>query len=231
MTDLSTAQPNDIIKHALQTYGRDVAISFSGAEDVLLIEYAAQTGLPFRVFSLDTGRLHAETYRFFQAVEERYRLHIEYTFPDAPAVERLVRAKGMFSFYPDGHKECCDIRKVDPLRRHLSGLKAWITGQRRDQSPTRGAVPVSQVDPVFKGLSGGELMKLNPLANVSSNDVWFAIRALNVPFNPLHERGFVSIGCEPCTKAILPSQHEREGRWWWEEATKKECGLHKGNLS
>ena len=208
-----------------------MAISFSGAEDVLLIEYAAQTGLPFRVFSLDTGRLHAETYRFFQAVEERYRLHIEYTFPDAPAVERLVRAKGMFSFYQDGHKECCDIRKVDPLRRQLSGLKAWITGQRRDQSPTRGAVPVSQVDPVFKGLSGGELMKFNPLANVSSNDVWFAIRALNVPFNPLHERGFVSIGCEPCTKAILPSQHEREGRWWWEEATKKECGLHKGNLS
>ena len=231
MTDLSTAQPTDIIKHALQTYGRDVAISFSGAEDVLLIEYAAQTGLPFRVFSLDTGRLHAETYRFFQSVEERYRLHIEYTFPDAPAVERLVRAKGMFSFYQDGHKECCDIRKVDPLRRQLSGLKAWITGQRRDQSPTRGAVPVSQVDPVFKGLSGGELMKFNPLANVSSNDVWFAIRALNVPFNPLHERGFVSIGCEPCTKAILPSQHEREGRWWWEEATKKECGLHKGNLS
>ncbi len=231
MTDLSTAQPTDIIKHALQTYGRDVAISFSGAEDVLLIEYAAQTGLPFRVFSLDTGRLHAETYRFFQAVEERYRLHIEYTFPDAPAVERLVRAKGMFSFYQDGHKECCDIRKVDPLRRQLSGLKAWITGQRRDQSPTRGAVPVSQVDPVFKGLSGGELMKFNPLANVSSNDTWFAIRALNVPFNPLHERGFVSIGCEPCTKAILPSQHEREGRWWWEEATKKECGLHKGNLS
>jgi adenylyl-sulfate reductase (glutathione) len=231
MTDLSHAQPPDIIKHALETYGRDVAISFSGAEDVLLIEYAVQTGLPFRVFSLDTGRLHPETYRFFQAVEERYRLHIEYTFPDAPAVERLVRAKGMFSFYQDGHKECCDIRKVDPLRRQLSGLKAWITGQRRDQSPTRGAVPVSQVDPVFKGLSGGELMKFNPLANVNSNDVWFAIRALNVPFNPLHERGFVSIGCEPCTKAILPSQHEREGRWWWEEATKKECGLHKGNLS
>ena len=133
MTDLSTAQPTDIIKHALQTYGRDVAISFSGAEDVLLIEHAAQTGLPFRVFSLDTGRLHAETYRFFQAVEERYRLHIEYTFPDASAVERLVRTKGMFSFYQDGHKECCDIRKVDPLRRQLSGLKAWITGQRRDQ--------------------------------------------------------------------------------------------------
>jgi len=230
MTDLSAASPTDIIAHVLKTYGKDAAISFSGAEDVLLIEYAAQTGLPFRVFSLDTGRLHAETYRFFQAVEERYRLHIEYTFPDATAVEKLVRAKGLFSFYQDGHKECCDIRKVDPLRRQLSGLKAWITGQRRDQSPTRGAVQVSQVDPVFKGLGGGELMKFNPLANTSLNDVWFAIRALNVPFNPLHEKGFVSIGCEPCTKAILPSQHEREGRWWWEEGTKKECGLHSGNL-
>jgi len=230
MTDLSAASPTDIIAHVLKTYGKDAAISFSGAEDVLLIEYAAQTGLPFRVFSLDTGRLHAETYRFFQAVEERYRLHIEYTFPDATAVEKLVRAKGLFSFYQDGHKECCDIRKVDPLRRQLSGLKAWITGQRRDQSPTRGAVQVSQVDPVFKGLGGGELMKFNPLANTSLNDVWFAIRALNVPFNPLHEKGFVSLGCEPCTKAILPSQHEREGRWWWEEGTKKECGLHSGNL-
>ena len=230
MTDLSAASPTDIIAHVLKTYGKDAGISFSGAEDVLLIEYAAQTGLPFRVFSLDTGRLHAETYRFFQAVEERYRLHIEYTFPDATAVEKLVRAKGLFSFYQDGHKECCDIRKVDPLRRQLSGLKAWITGQRRDQSPTRGAVQVSQVDPVFKGLGGGELMKFNPLANTSLNDVWFAIRALNVPFNPLHEKGFVSLGCEPCTKAILPSQHEREGRWWWEEGTKKECGLHSGNL-
>ena len=230
MTDLTTAEPLAIITHALTTYGKDAAISFSGAEDVLLIEYAAQSGLPFRVFSLDTGRLHPETYRFFQAVEERYRLHIEYTFPDASTVERMVRAKGMFSFYQDGHKECCDIRKVEPLRRQLSGLKAWITGQRRDQSPTRGSVPVAQVDPVFKGLGGGELMKFNPLANTSSNDVWFAIRALNVPYNPLHERGFVSLGCEPCTRPILPSQHEREGRWWWEEATKKECGLHKGNL-
>ena len=156
MIDLSTAQPADIIKHALETYGRDAAISFSGAEDVLLIEYAAQTGLPFRVFSLDTGRLHPETYRLFQAVEERYRIRIEYCFPEARAVETLVRAKGLFSFYQDGHKECCDIRKVAPLRTHLSGLRAWVTGQRRDQSPTRGNVPFSQLDPVFRGTNGGE---------------------------------------------------------------------------
>jgi adenylyl-sulfate reductase (glutathione) len=222
--------PIEYIRNALTTYGRDCAISFSGAEDVLLIEYAAQTKLPFRVFSLDTGRLHPETYRFFESVESHYKLRIEYCFPDNAAVEKLVRTKGMFSFYKDGHKECCDIRKVDPLRKQLGGLRAWITGQRRDQSPTRGNVPTSQVDPVFKGLGGGELMKYNPLADVSKDDVWLSIRALGVPYNSLHERGFVSIGCEPCTKPTLPSQHEREGRWWWEESTKKECGLHSGNL-
>jgi len=238
MPDLATltstcanAEPRDIIATALTAFGSDAAISFSGAEDVLLIELARQTGLPFRVFSLDTGRLHAETYRFFAAVEKRYDLHVEYCFPEAPAVEALVRTKGLFSFYDDGHEECCTIRKVAPLRRQLSGLKAWITGQRRDQSPTRGNVPRVQTDPVFRGQSGGDLIKFNPLADISSTDLWFQIRALEVPYNPLHERGFVSIGCEPCTKPILPSQHEREGRWWWEEGTKKECGLHKGNLT
>ena len=229
--ELTTADPVAIIRRALSDFGKDAAISFSGAEDVLLIEYARQSGLPFRVFSLDTGRLHPETYRYFQAVEDHFKLRIEYCFPDANAVERLVRAKGLFSFYQDGHKECCDIRKVAPLARQLSGLMAWITGQRRDQSPTRGNVPVVQLDPAFKGQGGTPLVKFNPLANISSQDVWYAIRALGVPVNPLHERGFVSIGCEPCTKPILPSQHEREGRWWWEEATKKECGLHKSNLN
>jgi adenylyl-sulfate reductase (glutathione) len=222
--------PRPLIDHVLATYGSDAAISFSGAEDVLLIEYAAQTKRPFRVFSLDTGRLHSETYRYFAAVEKHYALRIEYCVPDAAELQPFVRAKGLFSFYDDGHKECCDLRKVNPLRRQLSGLKAWITGQRRDQSPTRGAVALHQVDPVFRGLGGGDLQKFNPLANTSSSDVWLAIRALGVPYNHLHEQGFVSIGCEPCTKAILPSQHEREGRWWWEEGTKKECGLHAGNL-
>ena len=230
------SSPYDLLSAALTTYGTDCAISFSGAEDVLLVEYAhqwsqANGGRPYRVFSLDTGRLHAETYRLFQAVEERYRIRIEYCFPDAAQVQGLVRAKGLFSFYQDGHKECCDIRKVNPLRIQLSGLRAWITGQRKDQSPTRGNVPTQQTDPAFKGLGGGELKKFNPLAETSSEDVWLAIRALEVPYNALHERGFVSIGCEPCTKATLPSQHEREGRWWWEDATKKECGLHKGNLT
>lgn len=229
--ELAGAEPVAIVERALARFGDDAAIAFSGAEDVLVLEYARQTGRRFRVFCLDTGRLHPETYRYLRTVEERFGLRIEYCFPEAAAVERLVRAKGLFSFYEDGHGECCGVRKVEPLRRQLAGLRAWITGQRRDQSPTRGAVPVVQADPAFRGQGGGELVKWNPLANQSANDVWFAIRGLGLPINPLHERGFVSIGCEPCTRPILPSQHEREGRWWWEEATRKECGLHAGNLA
>eukprot|EP00274_Cyanoptyche_gloeocystis_P001332 CAMPEP_0196654918 /NCGR_PEP_ID=MMETSP1086-20130531/4654_1 /TAXON_ID=77921 /ORGANISM="Cyanoptyche gloeocystis , Strain SAG4.97" /LENGTH=428 /DNA_ID=CAMNT_0041986955 /DNA_START=99 /DNA_END=1386 /DNA_ORIENTATION=+ len=209
--ELVNESPRDVIADALERFGNEVAISFSGAEDVILIEYAQQTGLPFRVFSLDTGRLHPETYQLFDKVEKHYGIHIEYTFPEAAAVEKLVREKGMFSFYEDGHNECCGIRKVQPLRKHLSTLKAWITGQRKDQSPgTRSSIPVVQLDPAFKGQDGGDLIKYNPLANTSSYDVWYAIRMLEVPYNALHERGFVSIGCEPCTKPVLPSQHERE---------------------
>jgi thioredoxin-independent 5'-adenylylsulfate reductase len=228
--ELAAAGPQQVVARAFAEFGRDCAIAFSGAEDVVLIEYAAQSGQPFRVFSLDTGRLHPETYRFFAAVEERWKLRIEYCCPDALALERLVRAKGQFSFFQDGHQECCGIRKVAPLRRQLSGLRAWITGQRRDQSPTRAAVPLVQADPAFKGAGGAPLIKFNPLAGVSRDEVWFTIRGLGLPYNALHDRGFVSIGCEPCTRPVLPSQHEREGRWWWEEATRKECGLHSGNL-
>jgi adenylyl-sulfate reductase (glutathione) len=225
--ELRDASPRRIIERALELHGDDVAISFSGAEDVILIEYAHQLGRPFRVFTLDTGRLHPETYRLFGAVEKRYSIHIEYLFPDTVAVERLVRRKGMFSFYQDGHGECCGIRKVDPLRRQLGTLAAWITGQRRDQSPgTRAEVRIVHHDEVFAGAEGSRLLKWNPLANRSSAEVWADIRAFEVPYNELHGRGFVSIGCEPCTRTVLPGEHEREGRWWWEHADKKECGLH-----
>ncbi|KAG0578601.1 hypothetical protein KC19_4G035900 [Ceratodon purpureus] len=218
---------------ALSMFGDDIAIAFSGAEDVALIEYAHLTGRPFRVFSLETGRLNPETYRLFDEVEKRYNIRIQYMFPDATEVEELVRTKGLFSFYEDGHQECCRVRKVRPLRRALKGLKAWITGQRKDQSPgTRASVPVVQVDPAFEGLDGGpgSLVKWNPLSNVSGTAVWSFLRTMDVPVNALHSQGYVSIGCEPCTRAVLPGQHEREGRWWWEDAKAKECGLHKGNI-
>ncbi len=230
-SDLAAAAPVDIVDRCLAEHGREAAIAFSGAEDVLLIEYAQQTGRPFRVFALDTGRLHPETYECFAAVEAQYRLRIEVLFPDAAQVEALVRAKGLFSFRQDGHQECCAIRKVAPLARHLGTLRGWVTGQRRDQSATRASVPVVQADPAFRGAGGGTLVKWNPLANTAGADVWAAIRALGVPYNALHERGYVSIGCAPCTRPVLPGQHEREGRWWWEAAAGKECGLHKGNLA
>ncbi|KAL5066306.1 hypothetical protein RYX36_028043 [Vicia faba] len=230
---LENASPLQIMDRALQNFGNDIAIAFSGAEDVALIEYAHLTGRPFRVFSLDTGRLNPETYRLFDAVEKNYGIRIEYMFPDAVEVQALVRSKGLFSFYEDGHQECCRVRKVRPLRRALKGLRAWITGQRKDQSPgTRSQIPVVQVDPVFEGIDGGtgSLIKWNPVANMKGNDVWNFLRTMNVPVNSLHSQGYISIGCEPCTRAVLPGQHEREGRWWWEDAKAKECGLHKGNI-
>ncbi|MCH9855483.1 MAG: phosphoadenylyl-sulfate reductase, partial [Gammaproteobacteria bacterium] len=125
----------------------------------------------------------------------------------------------------DGHKECCEIRKVTPLRAHLAGFDAWITGQRRDQSPTRSEVPIIEFDKAFS-TPQRRLIKVNPLANTSSMEVWQLIRSLEIPYNDLHDQGFASIGCEPCSRPVGPGQHEREGRWWWEEATQKECGLH-----
>ncbi|KAF8409580.1 hypothetical protein HHK36_005657 [Tetracentron sinense] len=231
--DLENASPLEIMDKALEKFGNDIAIAFSGAEDVALIEYARLTGRPFRVFSLDTGRLNPETYRYFDEVEKHYGVRIEYMFPDAVEVQGLVRNKGLFSFYEDGHQECCRVRKVRPLRRALKGLRAWITGQRKDQSPgTRAEIPVVQIDPSFEGMEGGvgSLIKWNPVANVEGRDIWNFLRAMNVPVNSLHSKGYVSIGCEPCTRPVLPGQHEREGRWWWEDSKAKECGLHKGNI-
>jgi phosphoadenosine phosphosulfate reductase len=223
-------QPSELVKIAIEEYAPDVAISFSGAEDVVLVDMACKIGGRFKVFSLDTGRLHPETYQFLEKVRTHYRIPIETFFPQPEAVQKLVAEKGLFSFYRDGHKECCGIRKVEPLQRALRPLAAWITGQRRDQSPgTRAAVPVVQSDPTF-GSDTHPLVKFNPLANWTSQQVWDYIRANDVPYNVLHERGFVSIGCEPCTRAVRPGEHERAGRWWWEEETMKECGLHAGNV-
>ncbi|MEM9002545.1 MAG: phosphoadenylyl-sulfate reductase [Cyanobacteria bacterium P01_F01_bin.86] len=220
--------PMQILKFALEQFD-DIVISFSGAEDVVLIDMAAQIRSDFRVFTIDTGRLHKETYKFLDKVREKYDLELEVLFPDAAKVEALVRKKGLFSFYKDGHKECCAIRKVDSLRRKLAKVDAWITGQRKDQSPdTRANIPVIQADTFFAG-EGRSLVKFNPLANWTSAQVWKYIRFNQVPFNPLHKKGFVSIGCEPCTMAVLPGQHEREGRWWWENSADKECGFHSIN--
>ncbi len=222
--------PQEILALAIREYAPNIAISFSGAEDVVLVDMAAKVGGQFRVFSLDTGRLHPETYQFLDKVREHYRIPIEVFFPEPEAVQKFVREKGLFSFYRDGHKECCGIRKVEPLVRALKPLRAWVTGQRKDQSPgTRADVPVVQLDSSF-GSAERPLVKFNPISHWTSKQVWAYIRANDVPYNSLHERGFTSIGCEPCTRPVNPGQHEREGRWWWEEETLKECGLHAGNI-
>ena len=220
-----SATPGEIISLALGNFG-NCAISFSGAEDVVLVDMAHKSGHKVEVFSLDTGRLHPETYQFMQKVRERYKQEIHCLAPDADSLEKMVREKGLYSFYQDGHKECCGIRKVMPLKRKLGTLDAWITGQRKDQSPgTRAEIEVAEFDGAFS-TAQHKLFKFNPLANWSSAQVWDYIRSEDVPYNELHGKGFISIGCEPCTRPVLPGEHERAGRWWWEEATARECGLH-----
>ena len=206
-----------------------IAISFSGAEDVVIIDMAYRLDLEFKIFTLDTGRLHSETHRFLETVCNHYKTQIELLLPEPADVAHLVSNKGLFSFYKDGHAECCEIRKIAPLRKKLSNLDAWITGQRQDQSVTRSNVPLEQQDHVFS-TDTSTLTKFNPLINWTSREVWSYIRNYNVPYNPLHDRGFVSIGCEPCTRAIGPHEDERTGRWWWEQAANKECGLHGSNI-
>ena len=221
---LQDAEPKDILVTMVQECP-NIGISFSGAEDVVLIEIASKLPTAIPVFTLDTGRLHPQTYEFIERVRDHYGIKIEILSPDAEKLRQLVSSKGLFSFYQDGHEECCGIRKVEPLSLRLAALDAWITGQRRDQSPTRAEVPMVELDTTFSSDSH-PVIKINPLANWSSEQVWNHIRMFDVPFNSLHDSGFVSIGCEPCTMATNPGQHGREGRWWWEEATKRECGIH-----
>jgi phosphoadenosine phosphosulfate reductase len=227
--DLADKRPKDIIRHALEQHDA-IAVSFSGAEDVVLIDMAVKIKPDVDIFTLDTGRLHPETYEFIEQVRKHYGIRIDIRTPDQQALQQLVREKGLFSFFEDGHQECCGIRKIEPLRQKLLTLDAWITGQRRDQSPgTRSDVQLVEADSAFQGRNG-ELTKYNPLALWSSAQVWDYIRLFDVPYNRLHEQGYISIGCQPCTRPTLPNQHEREGRWWWENAGHKECGLHAGNI-
>ncbi len=220
---LKGSAPSKILDFALGELGDRCVIAFSGAEDIVLIDMAVKSGKKFSVFCLDTGRLHPETYRFLDTVRQFYGIELQILSPDFVSIETLVRKKGLFSFYEDGHHECCGVRKLEPLRRHLANYAGWVTGQRRDQSPTRAEVPELDWDTVHRKEG---MLKANPLAGWSQEDVWEYIRENDVPYNELHDQGYVSIGCEPCTRARRPGEHERAARWWWEDATKRECGLH-----
>ena len=227
----SRETPEKVLEEAFARFGtKRIAISFSGAEDVVLIDMAsAILGRDVPVFTLDTGRLHPETYRFIETVRERYGIEMEVRFPNPIAVGELIRNKGFFSFYRDGHQECCAVRKIQPLREKLASLEAWVTGQRRDQGVTRTRLLAEEVDTVFS-TPARPLIKFNPLAAWTAEDVWSYIRGRDIPYNPLHDQGMPSIGCEPCTRAIGPNETERDGRWWWEHANDKECGLHSQNV-
>ncbi len=225
---LKTCQPREILEQIVGLIP-NIAISFSGAEDIILVDLASKLTTPPPIFTLDTGRLHPETHRFIERIREYYKIPVEILYPDAKSLETFTKNKGLFSFYEDGHRECCGIRKVEPLEKKLKTLDAWVTGQRKDQNPSRSKLSIIELDSIFSTESHS-VIKVNPLTNWTSNDVWNYIRSFEIPYNELHDRGYISIGCEPCTRPIRPNQHEREGRWWWEEATVKECGLHMANV-
>ncbi|MGH7340721.1 MAG: phosphoadenylyl-sulfate reductase, partial [Candidatus Rokuibacteriota bacterium] len=181
-----------------------------------------------RIFTLDTGRLHGETYALIDAIRDRHGISIEVFFPRADAVESMVRGHGVNLFYRsvENRTQCCRVRKVEPLGRALAGLDAWITGLRREQTVTRGKARKAEIDTDHDGL-----VKINPLVDWSSGDVWAYIRAHDVPYNALHDQGYPSIGCAPCTRPVAPGEDLRAGRWWWEQdSAAKECGLHPRGL-
>ena len=213
----------DVVRLAHDRFGRRVALSSSfGAEDMVLIDMLMRVDPQARIVTLDTGRLPQETYNVMDATRERYGTAIEVFFPQADAVQAMVAEHGVNLFYHsvDFRKLCCGIRKTEPLKRALAGLDAWITGLRREQSVTRTAVHKIEWD------ESNQLVKVNPLADWTQDDVWTYIREHNVPYNALHDRGYPSIGCAPCTRAIQPGEDQRAGRWWWEHPETKECGLH-----
>jgi phosphoadenosine phosphosulfate reductase len=213
----------DLLAWALERFGQRVELASScGAEDQVLTDMLSRLTPQPRIFTLDTGRLPQETYDVIQAVRERYGIAIHLLFPDRDAVEKLVADGGPNLFYGsvEARQRCCHVRKVIPLQRELATLDAWITGLRREQAVTRDQLQRLEWD------AANGLLKINPLADWTTDAVWDYIRAHNVPYNALHDRGYPSIGCAPCTRAVEKGEVLRAGRWWWETPEHKECGLH-----
>jgi len=216
--------PQEAIRIALQGHHPRIiqACSFQ-AEAIVILDMTWKIRKDIRVFALDTGRLNEETYEVAEQVRRRYGIQIEWMFPDREAVEALEREKGLYSFRQsvENRRECCRIRKVEPMQRALQGVTAWITGLRREQSETRGDVQQFEIDHAHEGIE-----KVNPLVEWTTMDVWSYIREHQLPYSRLYERGYHQIGCAPCTRPVMPGEHPRAGRWWWEQAEQKECGLH-----
>ena len=223
---LASADATGLLSYFLNEYKGRIALSSSlGLEDQVLTEMVCAIDKNTKIFTLDTGRLFPETYDLIHRTNQKYGIQMQVYFPEAAKVEEMVSLKGINLFYNsiDDRKTCCRIRKIEPLKRAFAGLEVWICGLRRDQSVTR-----SEMQPIEWDENNG-LIKLNPLINWSENQVRDYIMERKIPYNPLHDRGYPSIGCQPCTRAVFPGEDLRAGRWWWENPDTKECGLHKKN--
>ena len=218
------ATPQEVIEFFVSEFKGRIAFATSlGLEDQVLTHMITSISPDTKIFTLDTGRLFPETYDLIDKTNSRFKIKIDVYFPDTVHVEKMVKEKGINLFYEsiENRKLCCYIRKIEPLHRAMKGLKMWITGLRREQSTTRENGKLIEVDENNNGL-----LKLNPLINWSEKMVWDYIKEHNIPFNELHKKGFPSIGCQPCTRAVKPGEDIRSGRWWWENPESKECGLH-----
>jgi thioredoxin-dependent adenylylsulfate APS reductase len=228
--ELESLEADKLLTWAIENFHPRLALScsFGAAEGMALLDMMHRVEPASRVFVLDTGRLPQATYDLMDRVRDRYGKSIEVVFPRADDVEKMVRRDGLNLFYESVEKRqlCCRVRKVEPLRRYLSDLDAWVSGLRRDQGVTRSEVRKVEID-----ASHGGIVKLNPLAGWTSDDVWQYVRSHAVPVNRLHRQGYPSVGCEPCTRAIQPGDDPRSGRWWWENPQTKECGIHVGEES
>lgn len=221
---LKNASAIEILNYFLNEYNQRIAFASSfGAEDQVILQMISAINKNTKVFTLDTGRLFPETYELIDKSRHRYKIPIDIYFPDAVHVEYMVKEKGINLFYEniENRKLCCGIRKINPLKRALKNLDVWITGLRREQSPTRTTMEIVEWD----ALNG--LIKINPLIEWTEEQTWNYIKENNIPYNALHDKDFLSIGCQPCTRAIQKGENSRTGRWWWENPDTKECGLHK----
>ena len=215
--------PLEILKSISQMKGEKIVFSTSlSAEYQIITHMIFSLNLDIEIFTLDTGRMFPETYQTLQKTLEKYQKGIKVYFPDANEVERLMTEKGAYSFYEsvENRKQCCEIRKVKPLKRALNGKTIWITGIRSEHSQNRTEMQKIEWD------AANNITKIHPLLHWSNDEVWTYIKANNVPYNSLHDKGFISIGCQPCTRAVKEGEDFRAGRWWWEDTSKKECGLH-----